>query len=185
MRQLSRSDLRFIRSQTRLNTQDPDKVNEGDQRVAMIGEDRIERFIKNIKKELSETVHQAPYTQHLPLSTQHQAPSTKTKLRHAWYVLRMSAACGLQISNEGVAQVVDDLGNPLAFTTREVLGHSSQLASICLSTAGFVALRNTVITPHPDGHTSAPLGHEHGTLECTRIAKGDCARGRLSAKGSR
>ena len=39
--------------------------------------------------------------------------------------------------------------------------------------------------PHPDGHTSALRGHEHGTLECTRIAKGDCARGRLSAKGSR
>jgi hypothetical protein len=81
---------------------------------------------------------------------------------------------------EGVAQVVDDLGNPLVFTAREVLGHSSQLASICLSTAGFVALLNTVITPitpHSDGHTSALLGHEHGTLECTRIAKGDCARG--------
>ena len=81
----------------------------------------------------------------------------------------------------GVAQVVDDVGNPLVFTAREVLGHSSQLASICLSTAGFVALLNTVITPitpHPDGHTSALLGHEHGTLECTRIAKGDCVRGR-------
>ena len=77
---------------------------------------------------------------------------------------------------EGVAQVIDDVGNSLVFTTREVLGHSSQLASICLSTAGFVALRNTVITPHPDGHTSALVGHEHGTLECTRIAKADWAQ---------
>src|SRR5215471_493834 len=87
----------------------------------------------------------------------------------------------LRMSTEGVAQVVDDLGNPLVFTAREVLGHSSQLVSICLSTVGFVALLNTVITPmtsHPDGHTSALLGHEHGILECTRIAKGDCARGR-------
>jgi len=81
MRQLSRSDLRFIRSQTRLNTQDPDKVNEGDQRVAMIGEDRIERFIKNIKKELSETVHQAPYTQHLPPSTKHENQLTPSVVR--------------------------------------------------------------------------------------------------------
>ena len=46
----------------------------------------------------------------------------------------------------GVAQVFDDLGNPLVFTAREVLGHLSQLASICLSTAGFVALLNTVLT---------------------------------------
>jgi hypothetical protein len=82
--------------------------------------------------------------------------------------------CGLQIRLLGVAQVVDDLGNPLVFTAREALGHSSQLVSICLSTAGFVALLNTVITPrpYPDGHTSALLGREHGTLECTRIAKG-------------
>jgi hypothetical protein len=92
----------------------------------------------------------------------------------------LEVTCGLLINYWGVAQVVDDLGNPLVFTAREVLGHSSQLASICLSIAGFVALLNTVITPitpHPDGHTSALLGHEHGTLECTRIAKSDWARG--------
>src|SRR5215472_5695568 len=100
MRQLSRSDLRFIRSQTRLNTQDLDKVNEGDQRVAMIGEDRIARFIKNIKKELSETVHQAPYTQHLPLSTYHPAPSTKHENQVAPCVVRVTDVGGLRFTNQ-------------------------------------------------------------------------------------
>ena len=57
----------------------------------MIGEDRIERFIKNIKKELSETVHQAPYTQHLPPSTKHQARKPSCAMRGTCYGCRRPA----------------------------------------------------------------------------------------------
>ena len=48
---------------------------------------------------------------------------------------------------EGVAHVVDSLGNPLVIAMRYAVDQSSQFVSACRSSTGFVALPNTVLTP--------------------------------------
>ena len=48
---------------------------------------------------------------------------------------------------EGVAQVLDGLGNPLVIAIRYAVDQYSQFVSACRSSTGFVALPNTVLTP--------------------------------------
>jgi hypothetical protein len=45
----------------------------------------------------------------------------------------------------GVAQVIDDLSNPLVVTMPYAIAEYSQLASSCRSSPGFAALPNTVL----------------------------------------
>ena len=60
-------------------------------------------------------------------------------------LMRVGAEGG--IVSEGVAQVVDSLGNPLVIATRNAVALYSQFVSACRSSTGFVALSNTVLTP--------------------------------------
>ena len=48
---------------------------------------------------------------------------------------------------EGVAQVLDGLGNPLVIAMQYAVDQYSQFVSTCRSSTGFVALPNTVLTP--------------------------------------
>ena len=56
----------------------------------------------------------------------------------------------------GVAQVIDDLGNPLVIPMQYAVAEYSQFVSTCRSSTGFVALPNTVITPAPIVHPTIP-----------------------------
>ena len=57
--------------------------------------------------------------------------------------------CGPLIKSEqqGVAQVIDDLGNPLVILADRTLGRLAHSVSLCRSPAHFVGPSNTVITP--------------------------------------
>ena len=48
---------------------------------------------------------------------------------------------------EGVAQVVDSLGNPLVIPMQYAVAVSSRLVSICRSPSSFFTVSNTVLTP--------------------------------------
>ncbi len=62
---------------------------------------------------------------------------------HAW-ILRDPL---IKSEQQGVAQVIDDLGNPLVLLTDRTLGHLAHSASLCRSPAHFVGPSNTVLTP--------------------------------------
>ena len=47
----------------------------------------------------------------------------------------------------GIAQVIDDLGNPLVMPADRTLGHLPHFVSLCRHPARFVGLFNTLITP--------------------------------------
>ncbi len=47
----------------------------------------------------------------------------------------------------GIAQVLDDLGNPLVMPADRTLGHLPHFVSLCRSVARFVTFSNTLITP--------------------------------------
>ncbi len=55
--------------------------------------------------------------------------------------------CGLRIRRRGVAQVIDDLGNPLVILADRTLGRLAHSASPCRSPAPFVGPSDTVLTP--------------------------------------
>ena len=48
---------------------------------------------------------------------------------------------------EGVAQVIDNLGNPLVFTGDSFFDLSFLFASLCLNSHPFVCISNTYVTP--------------------------------------
>ena len=51
------------------------------------------------------------------------------------------------IVSEGIAQVIEDLGNPLAIVMQCAVADLSQFVSTCRSSTGFAALPNSVLTP--------------------------------------
>src|SRR6185295_16416152 len=64
--------------------------------------------------------------------------------------------CGLQNRNRGVAQVVDDMGNPFVIPGDWCTQLSVLFVSLCRTSCQFVACSNTVITPEngtPPGGT--------------------------------
>ena len=61
---------------------------------------------------------------------------------------------------EGVAQVIDDLSNPLVIPMQYAVAEYSQFVSTCRSSTGFVALPNTVLTP--DRTTTPPCSAGRG-----------------------
>lgn len=64
------------------------------------------------------------------------------------------------IVSEGVAQVIDDLGNPLLTLGESQLGDLSHLVLVHRTSTCFVASANTGITPPPSSaHPAAVVGH--------------------------
>ena len=61
------------------------------------------------------------------------------------------------IVSEGVAQVIDDLGNPRSPLAESHVSCLSHFVSLRLVSARLIASANTGITPPPDGHTPHPL----------------------------
>ncbi len=72
--------------------------------------------------------------------------------------------CGPLIKSEqrGVAQVLDDLGNPLVILADRTLGRLAHSASLCRSPARFVGLSNTVLTPVVGQGGSTLVCQTHG-----------------------
>ncbi len=55
--------------------------------------------------------------------------------------------CGLQIRWRGVAQVIDNLGNPHSQPAWSQFASLPDFASLCLNSHPFVCLSNTYLTP--------------------------------------
>jgi hypothetical protein len=86
------------------------------------------------------------------------------------------ATNGLGISERGITQVFDDMGNPLLITAESCINYLVLFVSIYRSSLGSVRLLNTVITPDggPGGvglrRVSSPWGgYGHGTSACGSV----------------
>ena len=83
---------------------------------------------------------------------------------------------GLKILSRGIAQVVDDMGNPLCLCGLQPLVFLFLFVALCLHSPWFVQPANTVITPAMIG-TPPPAGVSVG-LPLLALHHGDKNRGR-------